>query len=410
MRQIAIWLPFVGMVIYPAWRAIRSSQQTLIWIPFELYILSQGSILLRYLRMIFLPGKQYLLYDVTPASGLTRDVVLSWALLLALIAVALYLVRHNRVAIFGILSFFLFLAPTSLVPIPDMIFEHRLYPALAGLVIALASVVPPNRLTIGIFSVVVVLLGNRTFIRNGEWNDRIQFWESERDAFPHDVKVLGSLGVAYANFGEIRKAIAVNVEAEKYMGRLNPFYYREGALIVEMNLATMYSQIGDKAHAMQAAQKALAVEPVIPAALRVVAEGQYAAGDFAGALKTIKKLNPSTSMDLAALQLQHEAEVELKITAAAESSQEQIEQLTAKINSIGTSLIEAKKRETGDVDVRRTNAKKRLPAILFGFIALLLVGAIATYKVLKNSLGDIFRWWATGSTVSVESTEADLQK
>jgi hypothetical protein len=410
LKQIAIWLPFAGMAIYPAWRAIEGAKQTLVWIPFDLYLMSQGSILLKYLRMIFVPGKQYLLYEVIPASGLTRDVVASWGLLLALIVMSLYLVRRNRVAIFGILSFFLFLAPTSLVPIPDMIFEHRLYPALAGLVIALASMIPPNRLTIGVVSIVVLFLGYRTHIRNEEWNDRIHFWEAHREAFPQDVKILGSLGVAYANFGEVRKAVAVNLEAEKYMGRLNPFYYREGALIVEMNLATLYSQMGDEKHAMEAARRALAVEPHIPAALRVVAEGQYKQEDYSGALKTLRKLKPGESMDLAGLQLQRAVEQELKLSGETQSTEVQIDKLKATINSLGTSLLDQQKKEFGDITDRRNSARKYFAPLIFGFVALALLLGILVYKILRNSLGEVFRWLMTGSTVSVESSGPDLQK
>jgi tetratricopeptide (TPR) repeat protein len=412
LKQIAIWLPFVGMVIYPAWRALEgaANAHTLTWIPFELYLLSQGSILLTYLRLVFLPGKQYLLYDVVPASGVTWSVVANWGLLVLLIAMSLYLVRRNRVAIFGILTFFLFLAPTSLMPIPDMIFEHRLYPALAGLAIALASAFPPNRLVVAGFSVVFVFLANRTYVRNGEWMDSIKFWELHREAFPQDAKVLGSLAVVYANFGEVNKAVAANLEAEKNLNRLNPFYYREGVVVVEMNLAALYSQMGDDVKAMNAAQRALSVESHIPAALRVVAESQYKAGDYEAALKTLKRLNPAANMDLAGLQLQNKVEEELKLPKAIESSQVQIDDMKRQINSIGPSLLANRKIEQSDLSTRQITAKKYLTPILFGFVAAGLLTLVLIYQILRRSLGEVIRWVTTGSTVSVESLEPDLPK
>lgn len=410
LKQVAIWLPFVGMVIYPAWRAVEGAKHTLTWIPFELYLLSQGSILLTYLRLVFWPGKQYLLYDVDPASGPTWGVLASWGLLILLVVAGLYLVRKNRVAIFGILTFFLFLAPTSIVPIPDMIFEHRLYPALAGLAIALASAFPINRITVAVFSLVIILLGHRTYIRNAEWNDSIKFWEAHHEAFPKDVKIMASLGVAYSNFGAIKKAIAINLEAQKYFDRLNAFYFREAAVIVEMNLATLYSQMDEPENAAQAAQRALSIEPRIPAALRIVAENQYRQGEFEAALKTLKRLNPVDGMDLSGLQLQHRVEEELKLAEAAERSQEQIDDLKRKINSIGTTLLADQKASAGKATLRQNTAKKYLPYILFGFVVAGLLSLVIVYQVFRASLGEVIRWVTTGSTVSVESLEPDLPK
>ena len=70
------------LIVFPAWLTFKSAGGTLIWIPFELYLLSQGAVLLKYLQLVFLPGTQYLLYDFSPASGVTLAVVGQWALLL----------------------------------------------------------------------------------------------------------------------------------------------------------------------------------------------------------------------------------------------------------------------------------------------------------------------------------------
>lgn len=405
LKHIALWLPFVAAVAYPAWKALQGAGKTLVWIPFELYLLSQGPVLLQYLELIFVPGKQYLLYDFPAASGLTRDVLAAWGLLLALVAMTLYLGRRKPIVIFGILTFFILLSPTSVVPLPDLIFEHRVYPAFAGIAIALAAAFPPRRLTVALFSIVFVFLGYRTFVRNGEWNDRVKFWEAHREAFPYDVKVLGSLAGSLAKVGEVKKAIAVNLEAQKYLDRLNPFYYKEGALIVSLNLATLYGEMDDGPRALEQARLALSVEPDMVMALRIVSRVQLASGDYEGARKTLQRLIASDA-NLETLKGLRAVESNLRNTNEVQRLDLQI----SGIENIGTGpSIEATAPEKPPRDVK-SERLKGMTTILFVALVLVMGFLIFAFTVLKRHTGEVLRWVWTGSTVSVDSLAVDLPK
>ena len=139
LKKMAYFIPLVLAVVLPTLKIFLSSGGTLLWIPFELYLLSQASVLLQYLKLVFLPGKQFLLYDFPPVTTVTTVVVLEWIAILSIVGLGIYLARKKPVIGFGILTFFCLLSPTSVVPLPDMIFEHRVYPALAGLAIAVAG-------------------------------------------------------------------------------------------------------------------------------------------------------------------------------------------------------------------------------------------------------------------------------
>src|SRR5262249_10497564 len=107
------------------------------------YLLTETRVLVRYVRLIFLPIGLNLDYDFRPSSSVFDPAVLaSIVFLLALLSLAWWLRRRQPVLAFSILWFFVTLSPTSsVVPIADVIFEHRLYLPLAGVCLSFPLVV-----------------------------------------------------------------------------------------------------------------------------------------------------------------------------------------------------------------------------------------------------------------------------
>ena len=58
--------------------------------------------------------------------------ILEWILVLAVAGLGLWLLKWNWLTGFGILSFFVLWFPMIVLPVPDLINEHRLYGAFAG--------------------------------------------------------------------------------------------------------------------------------------------------------------------------------------------------------------------------------------------------------------------------------------
>jgi tetratricopeptide (TPR) repeat protein len=99
------------------------------------YLLTQFSVVVTYLRLFFYPVGQNIDWDFPIATSFfATETIFSFLVLLALLAISLAAHRRFRLVSLGILGFFLTLAPTSsIIPIKDVIFEHRMYLAVAFL-------------------------------------------------------------------------------------------------------------------------------------------------------------------------------------------------------------------------------------------------------------------------------------
>jgi tetratricopeptide (TPR) repeat protein len=99
------------------------------------YLITQFGVVVWYLRLYLLPTSQCFDYGWPLADSFWRiDVLLPLAALLLLIGAAVALRRRCPVATFGIAWFFLTLLPSSsILPLRDAAFEHRMYLPLLGL-------------------------------------------------------------------------------------------------------------------------------------------------------------------------------------------------------------------------------------------------------------------------------------
>lgn len=155
------------------------------------YLFTQFTVIARYLRLLFLPVGQNLDYDFPiQRSFAAPPVLLSLALILALLALAVFLLRRSakgepllRLASFGILWFFVTLSvESSIIPIPDVIFEHRVYLASVGAFATLAVFAYlllkryPVHVRAGVLGAVIVVLAGATFARNQVWGSGISLW------------------------------------------------------------------------------------------------------------------------------------------------------------------------------------------------------------------------------------------
>lgn len=98
------------------------------------YLLTQTEVILHYLRLSFLPTSLCLFYRWPIAKGLATVWPAACAIT-ALGIITLHGTIRRKVYAFPLLWFFIILAPTSsILPLPDAAFEHRMYLPLAGVV------------------------------------------------------------------------------------------------------------------------------------------------------------------------------------------------------------------------------------------------------------------------------------
>ncbi len=225
-------------------------------IPRSVYLLTQSRVVVTYLRLLVLPVRQNLDYDFSLSSSLADPAVLaSTALLLTIGALAVYLLvrarRTNRaegaLAFFGIAWFFVTLSvESSIVPIRDVIFEHRVYLPCVGAAVAagtlLLSAVEHLRLrtSLGLQAALTLLvtagpLGAATYARNVVWKDDLTLWSDVVAKSPLKPRAHNSLGNAYKRVGRVDEAIREYREAV----RLPPGY-----ALAHFNLGNAYQAKG----------------------------------------------------------------------------------------------------------------------------------------------------------------------
>lgn len=99
------------------------------------YFLTQFRVIWTYIRLLILPLNQNIDYNYPVSKGFLDPLttILGCAGIIALLSLAIFLFKKNRLISFFILWFFIILSPTSSIAVlPDVIFEHRLYLSSLG--------------------------------------------------------------------------------------------------------------------------------------------------------------------------------------------------------------------------------------------------------------------------------------
>lgn len=172
------------------------------------------------------------------------SVIFGGFIFLGLLALAAIQFRRFPVLSFGVLWFFIGLAPVSnlMVPISGLLYEHWLYLPSIGIFLSLvwigtaaAKKYNLEKIFGGIFIIFLIAFCALTLNRNKEWRDPVVFYNQTLKYAPTSYRVINNLGMAYADKGD-------NEEAEKTYKKAiaadpsNPVAYH--------NLGNVYRAIG----------------------------------------------------------------------------------------------------------------------------------------------------------------------
>jgi len=236
------------------------------------YLFTQFRVIVTYIRLLFLPIQQNLDYDYPIYHSLFEpSVFFSFLFLSSLFALSLYLLFASRrtpsvfrLPAFGIVWFFLTLSiESSIIPIRDVIFEHRLYLPSAGFFMALSigvmmgkgwlqrQGIPAVRGVIG-FGVIVLVLSVMTYQRNHIWHDAMTLWQDVVKKAPQKPRGHYNLGLAYQDKGMLETAIS---EYQKVLA-LKPDYAD-----AHNNLGNVYKTQGRVDEAIEVYQRVLTLKP-----------------------------------------------------------------------------------------------------------------------------------------------------
>lgn len=263
------------------------------------YLLTEFKVICTYIRLIFLPVNQNLDYDYRVSYSIFElPVLFSLAFLLAVFYFIQRLFSEYRLVAFYAAWFFITLLPeSSLLPINDVIFEHRLYLPMVGGSILLASSVfyllreKSIKTSIIILAILVSYFSILTYQRNKVWKDEFTLWSDVVKKSPHKARPYNNLGKAYFDRDDWDQARAnFNKSIELDPNYAEPYY----------NRGTVYARQGNFVMANADFTKALERRPGYVdvynnRACAYISEGKFAQAilDFNNAIK----INPNNAED-----------------------------------------------------------------------------------------------------------------
>jgi Flp pilus assembly protein TadD len=190
------------------------------------YLVSQPRVILKYLALVLLPVGQTIDHDPPqPTSALEAGVlgpVVALTLAFGGAAVLAWRARERsgiaRISLLALAWIPLCLGvESSVIPLPDRMFEHRMYLPMAGICMGLgvgaawldAHLGARRGLARGAFALLIAVLGAATIARNQVWRERRTLWEEALASSPAKSRPYVYVAQDRLERGEVWEAIAL---------------------------------------------------------------------------------------------------------------------------------------------------------------------------------------------------------
>lgn len=238
------------------------------------YLLTQINVIRTYVKLLLVPINQNVDYDYPLTNNFWEiTTVLSFIFLLSFLVLAVKIYKKHRQVSFGIFFFFLTLSiESSIFPITDVIFEHRLYLPSVGFFLAVSciffliinnwdkhheiqAVNTQDSVWKGHYFILIVIilwLSILTYQRNKVWRNEYTLWTDVVTKSPKKARAHYNLAVSLGDLGKFEQA---QKEFEKTLN-LNPEYTS-----AYYNLAAIYEMNSDYPKAIEMYRQVLRLEP-----------------------------------------------------------------------------------------------------------------------------------------------------
>ncbi len=240
------------------------------------YALNQPIVILHYLRLTFFP-RGLCLHYLWPGAATTREIVAGSLALAAILAATAWCVVRRPALGFVAGSFFLVLAVTSsVVPVFDMIFEHRMYLSLAAVatmvvlggydLLGLLFPLPPGSLRRQMLHVlpmalIVVALTATTYVRNFAYSSYVGMWQDIAEKAPGNGIAQKNLGLGFAELHRYEESITAFRRALALADSMAVVPSPALPAGVYNNLGASLANTGRLAEAMHCYEDALRLDP-----------------------------------------------------------------------------------------------------------------------------------------------------
>ncbi len=254
------------------------------------YFSTQFRVLVTYLRLLFVPLNQNLDYDYPIWKSLWEIPTLaSGAALLLILAAGILLFPRYRLISFCIFWFFLTLSvESSVIPLADVIFEHRLYLPMVGYSIFLPTIIYyicRKKLKLRIVKVILLIIitfySVLAYTRNEVWKSQFALWDDTVTKSPGKARPYANRASAYFNLGLYGEAIS---DCNRALS-INP--NRE---IAYNNRGLAYLEIGEFDKAISDFNQVLRIDPNHEDAYNNRGTGYFRKGEFDRAISDFSQV------------------------------------------------------------------------------------------------------------------------
>jgi tetratricopeptide (TPR) repeat protein len=262
MAAVAVTFFFVNFS-FTVFQPIKPEQGNIYTLTSGTYLLTEFRVITTYIRLLILPINQNLDYDYPVSQSFFElKTIASFLLLIAILALAVVLYKKHRLASFGVFWFFITLSiESSIIPVPNVIFEHRMYLPSFGFLLFVPCVFfgivqekQKQLLTILLFMLVPVL-AIAAYSRNNVWKDELTLWTDVIKKSPEKPRVLNNMGITLLKLGRQQEAISWFDKAiAKNPGYKDPYLSRGNAK----------QDLGDLQGALLDYSAALKIDPSYP--------------------------------------------------------------------------------------------------------------------------------------------------
>jgi len=251
------------------------------------YLCTQFNVLVEYIRLLFFPLGQNVDHMYPLKSGFFDGLTpLAFVFVMSVILVGIWNIRKRPAISFGIFWFFITLSiESSIFPISDTMFEHRLYLPFIGFAVSVVYVVfqlfSSKRVWANLLlAAAIVTFGMGTYLRNKVWQDPLTLWKDSARKNPENHRAHNNLGAELNDIGDFDLAI------REYSRALE---IKPDFADANNNLGSALIRQGQIEEAIQCLSKALQKEPRKVGALNNMGVALAQKGDLKDAIRYFKK-------------------------------------------------------------------------------------------------------------------------
>jgi Flp pilus assembly protein TadD len=268
------------------------------------FLMTEGRVVWTYVRMFALPFGQNIDPDVPVSQGFDLPGILGWLAIIAITAAAWVYRKRTPLASFGVIMFVLLIAPTSsIIPIKDVLAEHRMYLPFLGLILICCEALRRVAFSQVIMIATAALLACcvLTYQRCEIWSSPLSLWNDAASKSPN--KLRPRFQIAHGLYSEGRFPEAV--QSYETAAKIGPV---DDTLLVDWALALTDAHRPDEA--LQKFRQAVLINNTahVHTQIAVVFARQQRYEDARAELEIAKQIDPGYDVTYGYLGAVEEAE------------------------------------------------------------------------------------------------------